>query len=87
MRIQRRLREQLSGEAPSGHEPLDPRSVSFVYLGRDLSGHVTASHIGLTPQGKFDSPWPDGFFSERANEVLTAATRARFEDSRRKGES
>lgn len=86
MRLQRRLREQLSGELSSGREPFDPQSVSFVYLGRDSTGRVTASHIGLTPQGKFDSPWPNGFFNERANEVLTAAMRARVEDSRGRGE-
>lgn len=86
MRLQRRLREQMPGEAPPGVEPLDPSDVSFVYLGRDASGCVTASHIGLTPQGKFDAPWPNGFFSERAAEVLPSAMRAQLEE-RRRGEA
>jgi hypothetical protein len=84
MRLQRRLREQMTGEAPPGIEPLDADDVSFVYLGRDQSGCVTATHIGLTPYGKFDSPWPNGFFAERTAEVLPSSARAQME-ARRKG--
>lgn len=79
MRLQRRLREQMAGEASPETEPLDPKDVSFVYLGRDHSGCVRASHIGLTEQGKFDAPWPNGFFAERAAEVLPSAMRAQLE--------
>lgn len=84
MRLQRRLREQMAGEALPETEPLDPKDVSFVYLGRDQSGCVRVSHIGLTDQGKFDAPWPNGFFAERAAEVLPSAMRAQLE-ARRKG--
>jgi predicted ATPase len=79
MRLQRRVREQYAGESLVGREPLSPEDVSFIYLGRDSSGHIEASHIGLTAQGKFDSSWPNGFFAERAVEVLSAATRAKLE--------
>ncbi|CAM3377322.1 AAA family ATPase [Paracidovorax anthurii] len=79
MRLQRRLREQMAGEASPETEPLEPKDVSFVYLGRDQSGCVRASHIGLTEQGKFDAPWPNGFFAERAAEVLPSAMRAQLE--------
>lgn len=86
MRLQRRLREQMTGDASPDLPRLDPKDVSFVYLGRDTTGRVTASHIGLTPQGKFDAPWPNGFFAERAAEVLPSAMRAQLE-ARRKGEA
>jgi predicted ATPase len=86
MRLQRRLREQSAGEASPGTAPLNPKDVSFVYLSRDQSGCVRAYHIGLTEQGKFDAPWPNGFFAERAAEVLPAAIRAQLE-VRRKGEA
>jgi len=86
MRLQRRLREQMAGEASPGKAPLDPKDVSFVYLGRDQTGCVRASHIGLTEQGKFDAPWPNGFFAERAVEVLPSAMRTQLE-ARRKGEA
>jgi hypothetical protein len=84
MRLQRRLREQAAGDAPAGLARLDPEDVSFVYLGRDEVGRITTSHIGLTPQGKFDAPWPNGFFAERAAEVLPSAIRDQWE-ARRKG--
>jgi predicted ATPase len=86
MRLQRRLREQMAGEASPDTEFLDPKDVSFVYLDRDQSGCVRVSHIGLTEQGKFDAPWPNGFFAERAAEVLPSAMRAQLE-ARRKGEA
>ena len=85
MRLQRRLREQMAGEALAETETLDPKDVSFVYLGRDQSGCVRVSHIGLTDQGKFDAPWPNGFFAERAAEVLPSAMRAQLEARRKEG--
>ena len=85
MRLQRRLREQVLGELPGDMPAVDPKDINFVYLGRDEQGSVTVSQIGLTPEGKFDSPWPNGFFSERAAEVLPSAMRERMEASRRGG--
>lgn len=85
MRIQRRLREQSAGEMPEASATLTPDDVSFIYIGRDEQGAVTASQIGLTSEGKFDSPWPNGFFSERAAEVLPSAMRSKFEAVRRAG--
>jgi len=83
MRLQRRLREHAAGELPEGVAKVTPDDVSFIYLGRDDQGTVTASQIGLAPDGKFDSPWPNGFFSERAAEVLPAAMRSKLEAARR----
>lgn len=84
MRLQRRLREQLTGELPDDVAPFNPKDVSFVYLGRNVNGQVSASHIGLTPEGKFDSPWPNGFFAERTVEVLPTAMRAQLIAARRR---
>jgi predicted ATPase len=83
MRLQRRLREHVLGELPEGLTAVDPKDVNFIYLGLDEQGSVMVSQIGLTPEGKFDSPWPNGFFSERAAEVLPSAMRERLEASRR----
>lgn len=83
MRLQRRLREHVLGELPEGLTAVDPKDVNFIYLGLDEQGSVLVSQIGLTPEGKFDSPWPNGFFSERAAEVLPSAMRERLEASRR----
>jgi predicted ATPase len=84
MRLQRRLREKVLGELPPEALSLGPQDVSFIFLGRGPDGSVSATHIGMTPEGKFDAPWPDGFFPERAAEVLPAAMRAKFEAARLK---
>lgn len=83
MRLQRRMREQAAGELPEGATHIKPDDISFIYLDRSDEGTVTACQIGLTADGKFDSPWPRGFFSERAAEVLPAAMRAKLEAARR----
>lgn len=83
MRLQRRLREHGLGELPADVSPLLPDDVSFVYLGRAPDGAVIATAIGLTADGKFDSPWPNGFFAERTLEILPADARAKFEAARR----
>jgi predicted ATPase len=79
MRLQRRLREQISGEAAPGTDPINPKDVSFIYLGRNDSGHVEATQIGLTEDGKFDASWPNGFFIERSAEVLPSGMRAKLQ--------
>ncbi len=83
MRLQRRLREQAAGELPEGVGRINPTDISFVYMGRNDVGVVTTAQIGLAPDGKFDSPWPNGFFSERAAEVLPTAMREKLEAARR----
>jgi predicted ATPase len=83
MRLQRRMRELAAGELPEGAPHIKPDDVSFIYLDRSDQGAVTACQIGLAPDGKFDSPWPRGFFSERTAEVLPAAIRAKWEAARR----
>lgn len=83
MRLQRRLREAASGEAPDAAPGISPSLVSMIYLGRSESGAVHLTPIGLTDQGKFDAPWPDGFFPERTVEVLPAKAREQLELARK----
>ncbi|MEY4748594.1 MAG: hypothetical protein RIQ60_808 [Pseudomonadota bacterium] len=78
MRLQRRLREAMSGELEEGAPKVDPSLVTMLYLGRDEAGAVCVTPIGLTEQGKFDSAWPNGFFPERTIEVLPAAAREKL---------
>lgn len=78
------MREQAAGELPEGTPHIKPDDVSFIYLDRSDQGAVTACQIGLTLDGKFDSPWPRGFFSERTAEVLPSAMRAKWEAARRR---
>jgi hypothetical protein len=85
MRIQRRLREQFTGEIPSGLPQFPPEDISFIFFSRDGAGSVVATQIGLTPEGKFDAPWPNGFFHERTLEVLPASARAKLQEARKGG--
>jgi len=87
MRLQRRLREQMLGELPNEVVTFDPKDVNFIYIGRNEQDSVVVSQIGLTSDGKFDSPWPNGFFAERAEEVLPSAMRERMLASRRGGDT
>jgi hypothetical protein len=85
MRIQRRLREQFTGEAANTVPEFQAEDISFIFFSRNDSGRVVAAQIGLTPEGKFDAPWPNGFFHERTVEVLPASARAKLEEARRSG--
>jgi hypothetical protein len=87
MRLQRRLREAMSGELQEGSPKIDPSLVTMLYLGRDETGAVCATPIGLTEQGKFDSAWPNGFFPERTIEVLPAAAREKLRAARQEGKA
>jgi predicted ATPase len=82
MRLQRRLREAMSGELEEGAPKIDPSLVTMLYLGRDEAGAVCVTPIGLTEHGKFDSAWPNGFFPERTIEVLPAAAREKLKAAR-----
>lgn len=83
MRLQRRLREAAMGEATDGQVPIDPDLVGMFYLGRDDKDVITVTSIGLTPEGKFDTAWPNGFFPERTVEVLPAKAREQLQAARR----
>lgn len=87
MRLQRRLREAMSGELEEDSPKIDPSLVTMLYLGRDEAGAVCATPIGFTEQGKFDSAWPNGFFPERTIEVLPAAAREKLRAARREGKA
>lgn len=85
MRIQRRLREQFTGEIPGGMPHFPAEDISFIFFSKIEGGSVVATQIGLTPEGKFDAPWPNGFFHERTLEVLPASARAKLAEARKGG--
>jgi hypothetical protein len=82
MRLQRRLREAAMGESTEGRAPIDPDLAGLFYLGRDDKNVITVTSIGLTPEGKFDTAWPNGFFPERTVEVLPAKAREQLQAAR-----
>lgn len=78
MRLQRRIRETTSGELCEGQSGIDAEDVNVIYLGRNDSGTVTATSIGLSDDGKFQDRWPTGFFPERMREALPKEVRDRL---------
>jgi len=61
LRIQRRIRE---GQ-------LDANQVSVIYVDQDDQGAAYATQLRLDDNGEFVDEWPNGFFSERFDEVFS----------------
>jgi len=69
LRLLRRIRETSEGELPEGCTPMRPEDVCVIYVQPGNEGS-TAIEIKVTPDGDFETPWPDGFFAERAKELF-----------------
>lgn len=65
LRLLRRVRE--SDENPSPALSADELSVIYVMNG-ETGTHLTT--LAVTPDGDFASPWPEGFFEERVEELF-----------------
>lgn len=69
LRILRRIRETAEGTLPEGLRPIKPEDVAVVYVQPGDKGSRIIS-IPVNEEGYFDRPWPEGFFAERARELL-----------------
>ena len=71
LRILKRIRQTSEGELPEGLTPITPADVSVIYIYpmKDGSGSKVVQ-IPVTEDGDFAVLWPDGFFSERARELM-----------------
>lgn len=69
LRLLRRIRETSEGELPEGYTSVRPEDVCVIYVQPEKEGSK-AIEIKLTPDGDFATPWPDGFFAERAKELF-----------------
>lgn len=69
LRLLRRVRQTTDGELPEGNVKVSPGDISVVYLEPSASG-VKAKAITVDEKGEFDERWPQGFFSERAEELF-----------------
>jgi len=63
LRLQRRIRE-------GTHEWLTPEKVAVIYIDMDAKGEAHAHQLRLDEDGYFIDEWPDGFFSERLEELF-----------------
>lgn len=69
LRLLRRIRETSEGLLPKGIRPIRPDDVCVVYVKPGGAGS-TVEILGITHDGDFERDWPDGFFSERAQELF-----------------
>lgn len=69
LRILRRIRETSANELPEGKMPIRPEDVSVVYLQNAKDGTIL-TQIPITADGDFAKRWPEGFFPERAEELM-----------------
>lgn len=69
LRILRRIRETAEGSLPPGRHPIRPGDVSVMYVDTQPGG-TRVVPIEVTSDGDFKTSWPDGFFAERAAELM-----------------
>jgi len=70
LRILRRIRESTDGELPQGKSSPGIDRVAVNVLERDTEAGLRVHRIGLTEEGDFSERWPEGFFSERSEELF-----------------
>jgi hypothetical protein len=69
LRLLRRIRETAEGKLEEGQIPITPHDLAVVYAKPTENG-TKLVHLHVTEDGDFTDRWPDGFFSERARELL-----------------
>jgi hypothetical protein len=69
LRLLKRIRQTTDGELPDGLNGVNPTDVSIVYLESSEQG-VNARKIEIDEDGEFVGRWPQGFFSERREELM-----------------
>lgn len=67
LRILRRIREKTEGS--DNLPPIKPEDVAVIYIQPGENGSK-AIHLPITPDGDFETDWPNGFFTEREKELF-----------------
>ncbi|MDP5293550.1 AAA family ATPase [Oceanimonas sp. CHS3-5] len=69
LRILKRIRQTTDNELPGNIKPVYPSDISIIYMEPATYG-VKAKRIDIDEDGEFKQRWPNGFFSERREELL-----------------
>ena len=69
LRILRRIREANENELPADFPIIKPSDVQVLYAKPDKKG-VTLHSLAVTDDGDFEENWPDGFFTEREEDLF-----------------
>lgn len=68
LRLLRRIRHTHVGTAPESVR-LSPTDLAVHWIG-NYEGRTEAYRLGLDEDGSFNTPWPEGFFDERGEELF-----------------
>lgn len=69
LRILKRIRQTTDAELPEGLKPVKPENISVVYIEPSDNG-AKVRKIEVNDDGEFKGKWPQGFFSERREELM-----------------
>ena len=69
LRVMRRIRETAERELPDDNKPIHPSDVAVLYVQPEAKG-AEVIEIKVTEEGEFATPWPNGFFADRAKELF-----------------
>ncbi|MFO1004262.1 MAG: hypothetical protein U0936_28415, partial [Planctomycetaceae bacterium] len=69
LRILRRIRQTTNGDLPQHIPPVKPDDVCVLWVD-NLGDGTTFQRLRIDEQGEFIDRWPQGFFSERAEELF-----------------
>ena len=70
LRLLRRIRETNEKEWPEDFRCVNPEMVSVFYVQTKEGGGTEITRLPITPDGDFARKWPNGFFTERAEEIF-----------------
>ncbi len=68
LRLLKRIRHTHGGKAPEGRA-MKPADLSVNWIGNE-DGRTYALRLQVDEEGSFDTPWPEGFFDERGEELF-----------------
>jgi len=69
LRLLKRIRQSSDNELPENFVPIKDNEISLIYLEATEDG-VVSRKIRIDEDGEFIDRWPNGFFSERREELL-----------------
>lgn len=70
LRVLKRIRMTNAGTAPSDELALSSKDVAVVYFQPSPEGTTAVKELRVSPDGDFLDRWPNGFFSERDQELF-----------------
>ena len=71
LRLMKRIRQTATGQLPNGMPQIRPEHVAVLYVKPQGDAGARVVELRLDDKGDFIDRWPDGFFDEQAEELLS----------------